>query len=350
MRAPPASTALAGFTAVTGARALRLLRPRARRERSRQPFFRNQIPRHEKRTCCAAAAPPRPAWRGTQPSSHSSRARKRNEVVYGAVRPAEKLTGGAKTESVAERAQAPTLLSSLVRCMHAATLDALCAALAAEGVCLADEGCVVEVFRRSRPEPRASARTERAAYDAARRQALCGGVGAEQRDAAVERALFQSLPAAVQGALGADAPLWLFNEQHVVKPARSTCTFAWHRDAEEQLALCTDLGLQQGSSTPYVSVWLPLDDCSARNGTLVVLPRFEVRFSCMHCVADKSDVRAVPCSRGSLSKQQTLGASRWTCRPVEHAHSRATYGTPAAATAATRHGASSTRSTARRRS
>jgi ectoine hydroxylase-related dioxygenase (phytanoyl-CoA dioxygenase family) len=174
-----------------------------------------------------------------------------------------------------------------------AECDALCAALAAEGVCLADEGCVVEVFRRSRPEPRASARTERAAYDAARRQALCGGVGAEQRDAAVERALFQSLPAAVQGALGADAPLWLFNEQHVVKPARSTCTFAWHRDAEEQLALCTDLGLQQGSSTPYVSVWLPLDDCSARNGTLVVLPRFEVRFSCMHCVADKSDVRAV---------------------------------------------------------
>jgi hypothetical protein len=231
-----------------------------------------------------------------------------------------------------------------------AECDALCAALAAEGVCLADEGCVVEVFRRSRPEPRAAARTERAAYDAARRQALCGGVGAEQRDAAVERALFQSLPAAVQGALGADAPLWLFNEQHVVKPARSTCTFAWHRDAEEQLALCTDLGLQQGSSTPYVSVWLPLDDCSARNGTLVVLPRFEVRFSCMHCVADKSDVRAVPCSRGSLSKQQTLGASRWTCRPVEHAHSRATYGTPAAATAATRHGASSTRSTARRRS
>lgn len=154
--------------------------------------------------------------------------------------------------------------------------DALCAALAAEGGCLADEGCVVEVFRRSRPEPRAAARTERAAYDTARRRALahllCGDA-AEQRDTAVERAVFQSVPAAVQGALEATVPLWLFNEQHVVKPARSTSTFAWHRDAEEQLTLCTDLG----SSTPYVSVWLSLDDCSARNGTLVVLPRFEVR-------------------------------------------------------------------------
>jgi hypothetical protein len=158
-----------------------------------------------------------------------------------------------------------------------AECDSLCAALAAEGECLADEGCVVEVFRRSRPEPLAAARTERAAYDAARRQALallCGGA-AEQRDAAVERALFQSLPAALQEVVGV-VPLWLFNEQHVVKPARSACTFAWHRDAQEQLALCTDLD----QSTPYVSVWLPLDDCTARNGTLVVLPRFEVRVLC----------------------------------------------------------------------
>jgi hypothetical protein len=235
--------------------------------------------------------------------------------------------------------------------------DALCAALAAEGVRVADEGCVVEAFRRSRPAPRAAARTERAAYVAARRAAvaaLCGDSDTEQREAALEQALFRALPAAVRSALGAAGEatqLCVFNEQFVVKPANSACTFAWHRDAEEQLALCTDL---QGCAAPYFSVWLPLDDCDASNGTLVVLPRSAEVCTAPHappaCAALTALLTRMPCSRGSLSKLLTPAASRYTCRLAAHACSPATSGMPAAATAAPRRGVCSTRSIARRRS
>ena len=160
---------------------------------------------------------------------------------------------------------------------------------------------MLDVFRASPPPERSPARTQREAYIAARRAAVgraCGGDAdaLAARHAAVEDALFRLLPAAVlrSRCLGDATQLHVFNEQYVVKPARSrrvwhapaplpgaepaaaclrSCAFAWHRDGEEQLAMCgTD-----APPAPYVSAWCPLDDCGAHNGTLVVRPGLEAR-------------------------------------------------------------------------
>ena len=55
----------------------------------------------------------------------------------------------------------------------------------------------------------------------------------------------------------------LFNEQFVVKSAHSGASFGWHQD-----------GAYVGfAHRPYLSVWIALDDATAENGCLHVLPR-----------------------------------------------------------------------------
>lgn len=59
--------------------------------------------------------------------------------------------------------------------------------------------------------------------------------------------------------------VYLFNEHFVVKPPRSAVAFAWHTDAQEQLA-----GLVRADE--YLSLWIALDDIGAHNGGLLVEP------------------------------------------------------------------------------
>lgn len=62
--------------------------------------------------------------------------------------------------------------------------------------------------------------------------------------------------------------IFFFNEHYIVKPpCNPDSKFAWHTDAGEQLQmLCyTDV-----HSVPYVSLWCPLDNMTANNGSLVV--------------------------------------------------------------------------------
>lgn len=61
--------------------------------------------------------------------------------------------------------------------------------------------------------------------------------------------------------LGAE-PL-LFNEQFVVKGAGKGASFAWHQDSAY-------VGFDH---TPYVTVWIALDDTSEANGCVYLLPR-----------------------------------------------------------------------------
>lgn len=65
--------------------------------------------------------------------------------------------------------------------------------------------------------------------------------------------------------------IYLFNEQYIVKPPKTPNSwFAWHQDMQEQMTM-----MEFSSAQPlpkYVSVWIPLDDISEKNGPLWVLP------------------------------------------------------------------------------
>ena len=55
----------------------------------------------------------------------------------------------------------------------------------------------------------------------------------------------------------------LFNEQFVVKGPRTGASFAWHQDG----------AYVPFAHTPYLSVWIALDDTTPENGCLSCLPR-----------------------------------------------------------------------------
>lgn len=55
----------------------------------------------------------------------------------------------------------------------------------------------------------------------------------------------------------------LFNEQFVVKGPRTGSAFGWHQDS----------GYVGFDHDPYLSVWIAIDDATAENGPLFVLPR-----------------------------------------------------------------------------
>ncbi|MDJ0637585.1 MAG: phytanoyl-CoA dioxygenase family protein [Paracoccaceae bacterium] len=61
--------------------------------------------------------------------------------------------------------------------------------------------------------------------------------------------------------LGAEP--YLFNEQFVVKGAGKGASFAWHQDSAY-------VGFDH---TPYVTIWMALDDTSEANGCVYLLPR-----------------------------------------------------------------------------
>ncbi|GMF19599.1 unnamed protein product [Phytophthora lilii] len=85
--------------------------------------------------------------------------------------------------------------------------------------------------------------------------------------------LFEKLPA-IAGQLLAhctesDSELettgvFFFNEHYVVKPPQSHVEFRWHRDDDEQLAMC----VHRETIPAYVSAWCTLDDVTEVNGAL----------------------------------------------------------------------------------
>ncbi|CAI5710366.1 unnamed protein product [Peronospora destructor] len=58
--------------------------------------------------------------------------------------------------------------------------------------------------------------------------------------------------------------MFFFNEHYVIKPPKSHVEFRWHRDDDEQLAMC----VHRESTQTYVSVWCALDDVTMVNGAL----------------------------------------------------------------------------------
>ena len=73
--------------------------------------------------------------------------------------------------------------------------------------------------------------------------------------------LGDSMKAFLQPFIG-DTP-HLFNEQFVVKSARTGASFGWHQDG----------GYIPFAHRPYLTVWIALDDTTTENGAVFVLPR-----------------------------------------------------------------------------
>ncbi|ETL48333.1 hypothetical protein L916_02053 [Phytophthora nicotianae] len=93
-----------------------------------------------------------------------------------------------------------------------------------------------------------------------------------------ELLLFEKLPA-IAGQLmksyektetGTD--MFFFNEHYVVKPPRSHVEFRWHRDDDEQLAMC----VHRDEIPAYISAWCALDDVTEVNGALQFVPLDEL--------------------------------------------------------------------------
>ena len=77
----------------------------------------------------------------------------------------------------------------------------------------------------------------------------------------INRFLFGELMADVTRATLGDS-VYLFHEQYVVKAADQDTKFGWHQDS----------GYVGHYHKPYLSCWCALDDMSAANGTISVLP------------------------------------------------------------------------------
>lgn len=66
------------------------------------------------------------------------------------------------------------------------------------------------------------------------------------------------------------SPLSALAEQYIVKPPNlnlAATAFGWHYDSQASRAAGRGL-----VHTPYLSLWVPLDDMSADNGCLVLMP------------------------------------------------------------------------------
>lgn len=100
------------------------------------------------------------------------------------------------------------------------------------------------------------------------------------------------------GSTGAAGPL-LFNEQFILKPPRSaySSAFAWHRDSD----WCRD-GCKYDYS-PYVSLWVALDDMTQDNGALAVLPGSHMRARCSSARGQPLAAAAAPSARGGAAER-----------------------------------------------
>ncbi|KAG2430346.1 hypothetical protein HYH02_013710 [Chlamydomonas schloesseri] len=102
---------------------------------------------------------------------------------------------------------------------------------------------------------------------------------------------------------GRAAGPYLFNEQFIIKPPRSTArsAFGWHRDSD----WCR--GRPEFQYSPYISVWTALDDMEAGNGALAVIPQSHLITSSHHAPA--AAVAAPPPVQGGGGQQGTAAAA-----------------------------------------
>ena len=90
--------------------------------------------------------------------------------------------------------------------------------------------------------------------------------GFRKQNPELDRFLFGDVMAEISSGLLGET-VYLHNEQFVVKGQDQRSRFAWHQDS--------GYSVYRGGAelhTPYLTCWIALDDMSARNGTISVLP------------------------------------------------------------------------------
>ncbi|KAL3662322.1 hypothetical protein V7S43_012649 [Phytophthora oleae] len=152
----------------------------------------------------------------------------------------------------------PDLLSRSELCV----LQTECAALyARESVeSITAKGCVLDVLAQCPMQDFDTARTDAKSYLKIRAKQLKSNSDPHGVFASL---LFEKLPT-IARQLMATEDVFFFNEHYVVKPPKSHVEFRWHRDDDEQLAMC----VHRESIRPYVSAWCALDDVTRVNGAL----------------------------------------------------------------------------------
>ncbi|KAG2780432.1 hypothetical protein PC129_g16824 [Phytophthora cactorum] len=152
----------------------------------------------------------------------------------------------------------PNLLSPSELRVLQSECSALYAHESAESI--ATQGCVLDGMAQCPMRDSDLARVDSSCYLQARTKQLKSKFVDVEMFASL---LFEKLPA-IAGQLMASCDMFFFNEHYVVKPPRSHVEFRWHRDDDEQLAMC----VHRDEIPPYVSAWCALDDVAEVNGAL----------------------------------------------------------------------------------
>ncbi|POM61993.1 hypothetical protein PHPALM_28906 [Phytophthora palmivora] len=133
---------------------------------------------------------------------------------------------------------------------------------------IAEQGCVLDVMTQCPMRDSDPARVDSNCYLQARAKQLKSKSHEDQQF--FSSLLFEKLPTIAGQLMAAHdesqtkTGMFFFNEHYVVKPPRSQVEFRWHRDDDEQLAMC----VHRESIHPYVSAWCALDDVTSLNGAL----------------------------------------------------------------------------------
>lgn len=122
---------------------------------------------------------------------------------------------------------------------------------------LIENGCVLDIFQHEQIDD--DMRMDQDLYLKVRNR-----MGIE-KESTIRKLIFEKLPTLIAHQLGNTFKMYLFNEHYVVKPKHSDIEFRWHRDGDEQLAMCCEKPV-------YYSLWCPLDDIHIDNGGLVLEP------------------------------------------------------------------------------
>ncbi|KAJ2156689.1 hypothetical protein GGF46_005018 [Coemansia sp. RSA 552] len=143
---------------------------------------------------------------------------------------------------------------------HRSDAEALTNHCYEQGDLVSKWGCIVEPFGCDYPDIDVtdSAKATRHGYTDLRDQI---GLSPELSICTLDRygaCAYQLLPPS------SNEPVCLLNEQYIVKPPRSGAEFAWHQDVLYFTA--------SQRQTCIVSVWTPLDDVDAGNGTVLIDP------------------------------------------------------------------------------